>query len=56
MRRKTELREVRTVRIGAAEWRLIEAAAAAEWVPPSTWLREAALREARRIIAQSADE
>lgn len=51
--RRTEPRSVRHVRLSPAEWRLIEAAAAAEWLAPSTWLREVAVREARRQIAEA---
>jgi uncharacterized protein (DUF1778 family) len=43
----------RSVRMTDAQWRLIEAAAAAAEMYPSTFLREAALREARRELARA---
>lgn len=52
MAAKMEPREVRTVRIGAAEWQMVEGAALLEGVPPSTWLRDVALRVAREKLGR----
>ena len=41
----------RSVRLTEAQWRLIEAAAAARETYPSTFLREAAVAAARRALA-----
>jgi uncharacterized protein (DUF1778 family) len=50
--RRPPPRPVRYVRISDAEWHLIEAAAASAEMYPSSYLREAALREARRVVAR----
>lgn len=42
----------RSVRMTEAQWRLIEAAAASAEMYPSSYLREAALREARRELTR----
>ena len=46
-------RSVRYVRYDPAEWAAVEAAAAQEQVPPSTYVRCVSVRAARRNIAQA---
>ena len=50
--RRAPERPARSVRMTDAEWRLIEAVAAAAEKHPSTWLREASVNAARREIAE----
>lgn len=49
--RRAPERPRRSVRLTDSEWRVISAAAAQAETYPSTYLREAALREARRELA-----
>jgi uncharacterized protein (DUF1778 family) len=53
MVRRPAPKTTRTYRISEPEWRLIVAAAAAAETHPSSYLREAAVREARREVATS---
>ena len=50
--RRAPPRLVRFVRMTDAEWSLIQAASAAAETYPSTWLREAAVRVARRELSK----
>lgn len=56
MIRRPPPKTTRTYRISDAEWAVIEAAAAAAETHPSSYLREAALREARREVAAGSYE
>lgn len=51
MVRRPPAKQTKTYRIDEVGWRLIEAAAAKAEMHPSTYLREAALRQARRELA-----
>jgi uncharacterized protein (DUF1778 family) len=52
MIRRPPPKQTKTYRIGPDQWRVIEAAAAAAEMHPSSYVREAALREARRELAR----
>lgn len=54
--RKATPKPRRSVRVTDADWRLIEAAAAAADTYPSSYMREAALRQARRDLAGTAHD
>ena len=45
-------RLVRRVRFRDTEWRLVQLAASEKESRPSTWLREVAVREARRQLTE----
>ena len=53
--RRTQPRSVRAFRASDAEWRLIDAAAAEDWLPTGTWIRETLLREARERLRLTED-
>jgi hypothetical protein len=53
-RRRSQPRVRRSARFGDAEWQMVEVVAAAADVPPSTWLREAAVAQARRELSRLA--
>lgn len=56
MIRRPPPRRVKNVRMNDAEWRLVEAAAAQRENYPSSWLRDTAIREARRELAGNGSE
>ncbi len=57
MSRRRPPRRVRYVRYrDTDEWPLIEARASSEGVDPSTYVREASLREARRELVRQAKD
>ena len=49
-------RGVRHVRFNPAEWAAVEAAAEQKQIPPSTYVREASVRVARRSIGRGGDQ
>lgn len=48
-----QARVVRYVRMRETEWQLVRIAASVSDSRPSTWLREVAVREARRQLAEN---